>query len=169
MKTEFSSLADISKINVMENYRPRIVWLLIGLQIFLSLGAIFGGGAFILSPDGSLIHMPISHLENSPFSDFLVPGIFLFTFLGIYPLAVAYSLWEKPTWRWPNLINPFKQVHWSWAASLAAGVIVIIWIAVEMVWVPIGFVHILYFILGALLLILTLLPIVRRYYTRTEG
>jgi hypothetical protein len=169
MKTAFSSPADISKINVMENHRPRIVWLLIGLQVFLSLGALFGGGAFILSPDGSLIHMPISHLEKSPFSDFLIPGLFLFTFLGIYPLVVAYCLWKKPTWRWPNLINPFKQIHWSWAASLVAGVIVLIWITVETLWVPFGLVHIFYLVFGAVILGITLLPDVHTHYTITPN
>jgi hypothetical protein len=67
-------------------------WLLILLQVLLAVGAIFGGGAFLLAPDGHLIQMPLSHLKNSPFSDFLIPGLFLFTFLGIFPLAVAYSL-----------------------------------------------------------------------------
>ena len=146
--------------------RPFMIWLLISLQVLLSIGALLGGGAFILAPDGHLIHMPIGHLAKSPFSDFLIPGLFLFTFLGIYPLAVAYGLWKIPTWHWLDILNPFKQMHWSWVASLAAGVIVIIWIAVEMLWVPFGFVHILYLIWGALLLILTFLPIVRKFYNR---
>jgi hypothetical protein len=149
--------------------RPLVGWILIWLLFLLSLGAIFGGGAFLLAPDGHLIQMPISHLKNSPFTDFLIPGMFLFTFLGIYPLAVAYGLWKLPGWRWPDLLNPFKQFHWSWAASLAAGVIVMLWIFVEMLWVPFGVVHILYLIWGVLLLILTLLPIVRKFYTRSAG
>ena len=145
------------------NSRPIMVRFLIVLHLLLALGALFGGGAFLLAPDGHLIQMPVSHLEKSPFPDFLIPGAFLFTFLGVYPLAVAYSLWIQPAWRWPNSINPFKQFHWSWAGSLAAGVIVIIWITVEVVWVPFGFVHMLYFAWGVMLLMLTLLPSVRRY------
>ena len=112
--------------------------------------------------------MPQSHLKDSPFHDFLIPGLFLFTFLGIYPLAVAYSLWKMPGWRWPDMLNPFKQIHWSWAASLAAGVIVIIWITVEILWVPFGLVHILFYAWGVTLLFLTLLPDVRRYYTSQQ-
>jgi hypothetical protein len=151
------------------NSRPAIVWLLILLQVLLAIGALIGGGAFLLVPDGHLIKMPINHLANSPFTDFFIPGLFLFTFLGIYPLVVAYSLWKIPAWRWPDSLNPFKQIHWSWAASLAAGVIVLIWITVEILWVPFGFVHILYLGWGVLLLFLTLLSIVRRYYTHFAG
>ncbi len=146
--------------------RPLSGWILIALHFLLSVGALFGGGAFILGPDGHLIQMPISHLDKSPFSDFIIPGLILFTLLGVYPLVVAYSLWKKPGWRWPDLINPFQQIHWSWAASLATGVIVLIWIAVEVLWVPFGIVHVLFFLWGAAILILTLLPEVRKFYTR---
>jgi len=155
------------KINL--DSRPSVIWLLILLHVLLALGALLGGGAFILSPDGHLIQMPISHLKNSPFSDFLLPGIFLFIFLGIYPLAVSYSLWRRPAWHWPDFINPFKRIHWSWAASLAAGVIVLIWIMVEVLWVPFGFVHVLYLGWGVALLILTLLPTVRKYCIRNPS
>lgn len=151
------------------NSRPFIVWLLILLQVLLGLGALAGGGAFILAPDGSLLQMPISFLDTSPFPDFLIPGLILFTFVGIYPLAVAYSLWKLPAWHWPDALNPFKQIHWSWAASLAAGVIVMLWIAVELVWVPYGLIHLIYIGWGLLLLALTLLPSVRRYFSTNSG
>jgi len=146
------------------NSRPFTVWILIILQVLLGVGALAGGGVFLLAPDGHLIHMPVSILKSSPFSDFLIPGMILFAFVGIFPMAVAYSLLKRPTWRWPNIINPFKQTHWSWASSLAAGVIVIIWIIVEIQFIPVGFLHILYLGWGVLLLLITLLPNVRRYY-----
>jgi hypothetical protein len=152
-------------MNNKSNSKPFTVWLLIVLQILLALGALFGGGAFLLAPDGHLIQMPRSHLENSPFSDFLIPGLLLFTFVGIYPLAVAYGLWRQPSWRWLNALNPFKQTHWSWIASLAAGAIVIIWITVQIQWIPFGFVHILYLSWGFVLMLITWLPNVRKYYT----
>ena len=146
--------------------RPMVANTLIVLLVLLAAGAFFGGGAFILAPDGHLIQMPISHLKNSPFASFLIPGALLFTFLGIYPTAVAYSLWKRPDWRWPDLINPFKGFHWGWAATLAAGVIVIVWISVEMVWVPFGIVHLIYLGWGTVLLVLALNPEVRRYCDR---
>jgi len=83
---------------------------LIFLQVFLGLQGLFGGGAFLLAPDGHLIQMPFSHLKNIPFSDFFIPGLLLFTFLGVYPIAIAYSLWKQPAWRWPDIIDPFKEL-----------------------------------------------------------
>jgi hypothetical protein len=144
--------------------RPFTVSLLIFLQIFLGLQGLLGGCAFLLAPDGHLIQMPFSHLKNTPFSDFLIPGLLLFTFLGMYPIAVAYSLWKQPAWRWPDVLNPFKQIHWSWAGSLAAGVIAMIWIIVQIQWIPVGFLHIFIFGWGVLILLVTVLPNVRRHY-----
>lgn len=148
------------------NSRHFTVWILILLQVILGLGALGGGGALMLAPDGHLIQMPLSILKNTPFSDFLIPGVLLFTFLGIYPITVAYSLWSRPTWRWPDILNPFKRTHWSWAGSLASGVILIIWITVQILLMQVGFLHLLYFSWGVLLLLITLLPNVRQYYKR---
>ena len=146
--------------------RPFAVSVLIFLQVFLGLQGLFGGGAFLLAPDGHLLQMPFSHLKNTPFPDFLIPGFLLFLFLGVYPMAVAYCLWKQPSWHWPNFLNPFKQTHWSWAGSLAAGVIALVWIIVQIQWIPVGFLHIFILVWGILILIFTLTPSVRQYYKR---
>jgi hypothetical protein len=143
--------------------RPFAVWALIILQILLGLGALAGGAVLILAPDGSILHMPVSIMQNSPFHSFLLPGLILFTFVGIFPCAVAYSLLKLPGWKWPNAINPFKQFHWSWAASLAAGIIATIWITVEVMFMAIAAIHIVYWCWGWLIVLLTLLPGVRNY------
>jgi hypothetical protein len=50
----------------------------ISLLAFLGIGAIGGGGALIISPSGKLLGgIPLSLLKNSPFNDFLIPGIIL--------------------------------------------------------------------------------------------
>lgn len=88
--------------------RSRLVWLLISLQFLLSLGAAVSGALLILGPDGHFMQMPLYLLRTTPFATFLLPGILLFTFVGIYPLAVAYSLFARPAWSWPDVVNPFK-------------------------------------------------------------
>jgi hypothetical protein len=149
------------------NQHPKEVWLLIVLQILLGLGALAGGAALMAAPDGSILQMPLSMLENSPFSSYLIPGAILFTLLGVYPLAVAYSLWRRPSWRWPDALNPAKHMHWSWAASLAAGVILVVWITVQVLLIrSVAFLHVLYFAWGWALILLTLTPKVRQHYTR---
>lgn len=146
--------------------RPFAVSALIFIQIFLGLNGLLGGGAFLLAPDGHILQMPFSHLKNTPFRDFLVPGLLLFVFLGLYPMAVAYGLWKQPGWSWPDALNPFKRIHWSWAGSLAAGVIAIIWIIVQIQWIPVGFLHVFILGWGILILVVTLMRSVRQYYVR---
>jgi len=148
----------------MHYSRPISVWILIFLQAFLGLNAAVAGASFIIAPDGHLIQMPLSNLGNSPFSDFLFPGVLLFLFIGVYPLVVACCLWKRPAWQWPDMLNPFKQFHWSWAGSLAAGVALIVWIIVQIQWIQVGALHIICLVWGVLILVITFLPSVRRYY-----
>ena len=149
------------------NSRSFTLRLLILLQFLLGFGASVSGGLLVLAPNGSLIQMPLSMLRYSPFSNFLIPGMILFILLGVYPLAVAYSLWRKPAWSWPEAINPFKHLHWCWAASLASGVILLIWITTQVLMLQsIAFLHILYFTWGWALILLTLTPKVRQHAMR---
>ncbi|MFS8082314.1 MAG: hypothetical protein ACMG51_02590 [Ginsengibacter sp.] len=69
--------------------------LLIAFLAFLGLGAIGGGGVFIISPSGKLMGMPLSMLNNSPFNNFLIPGIILFSFLGLVPILLIIALIKK--------------------------------------------------------------------------
>lgn len=61
-------------------------------------------------------------------------------------------------------LNPFRRMHWSWAASLAAGVILLIWITIQVLMLrSVVGLHVLYFAWGWALIGLTLAPAVRRY------
>lgn len=71
-------------------------FLLVLLLLFLSIGAFYGGIQFILKPDGSGFGMSEALLQDSLFSDFLVPGIILFFTFGIIPFYVAFALIKKP-------------------------------------------------------------------------
>jgi menaquinone-dependent protoporphyrinogen oxidase len=56
--------------------------LLAALSLLAGLTAIWGGAELVLSPDGSLMRLPLSLLEHSPFHDFRVPGLLLAIFVG---------------------------------------------------------------------------------------
>ena len=149
--------------------RPLAAQVLIALHLLLGLSALIPGAMFMLAPDGHLVQMPMSNLRESPFRDYFIPGMLLFLFVGVFPVGVAYGLWRMPAWDWPDLINPFKQEHWSWAGSLAAGVILIAWITVQVFLIKaVAFLHYLYWGYGALLTLLTLLPNVKRYHQRGQ-
>lgn len=145
--------------------RPILAWVVIILLLFLGIGGIISGAMLFAAPNGRLLGMSTDLLEGSPFSNYLVPGIILFLFVGVFQLFTGYGLLRRPAWKLPNLINPFKNYRWTWTASWAAGVIMLIWIIVETA--LLGYVSILQpiiFVWGFVLIILTLLPPVRRYY-----
>jgi hypothetical protein len=96
-----------------------IARLAVVLETFLGLGAMAGGAPLILAPDGHLLGMTTRLLAGSPFHSYLVPGIVLFTLIGVCPmLAAAITL---------------RGLAIAPQAAVAVGVTLIGWIAVEMV------------------------------------
>src|SRR6056297_1302168 len=55
----------------------------IALQVFNGLSALAGGYGLMNDPTGKALQMDRSILANSPFDDFLVPGLVLFIINGI--------------------------------------------------------------------------------------
>jgi hypothetical protein len=98
---------------------PGIARLAVALEIFLGIGALFGGGVFLLAPDGHLLGMTTKTLAGSPFQSYLVPGILLFLFVGVAPLLAAAITVRR------QAIAPF--------AAVAVGLTLMGWISVEMV------------------------------------
>ncbi len=144
--------------------RPLYSWVLIILVFALSIAAIISGAMLFLVPDGSLLAMEADVLADSPFNSYLIPGIILFLFIGVFPLIVGLGL-VNTSWRWLKRINPFRGHYWAWTGALTTGVILLVWIIVETV--LIGYVSVLQPVMGfwgALILCLALLPPVRRYY-----
>jgi hypothetical protein len=145
--------------------RPAILWILIVLLLFMGAGALISGAMLFLSLDGAMMGMTADLLEGSPFGSYLVPGIILFTFVGVFSVFAGYSLLRKPDWHWPDLFNPSKSCHWAWTTAWAEGVIMLIWIGVEtMLLGYISFLQPLIVGWGIVTIGLTLLPPVRRYY-----
>jgi len=140
---------------------------LIFLLGLLGFGAIGGGGVLIISPSGELIGMPLSIIQNSPFINFLIPGIILFTVLGILPVVLMYALIKKPKWQLPEFFNVFKDMYWAWSYCVYTGFALIIWIQTEMtVMKTVHWLQSLYMGIAILLLLVTLLPQVRLMYKK---
>ncbi len=144
--------------------RPFEIYMLSFLLLFLSAGAIYGGGSLILSPDGKLLKMDSKWLDLIPFPDYRIPGIILFTLLGIFPLLSLFGLFYQKAIPLFNSINIYREKHWGWTFSLYSGIISMIWIVVQQIMAE-------YFILqsiiagnGILIVILCLLPGVQKYY-----
>jgi hypothetical protein len=97
--------------------RSRLARAAIGLEVFLGLGALGGGLVLVVAPRGEIMPLPVSALAGSPFDTYLVPGLILFSVLGLGPLVAARLAWSR------NPLAPF--------AAVATGIALLIWVAVE--------------------------------------
>jgi hypothetical protein len=115
-----------------------------------------------LDPTGGLMQMPLEMLQGTPFPNFLIPGLILGIVLGLGAFFVLACLFILPKWAWAQRLNPFKGQHWTWAASAAFGLALMIWITVQVLMIGLGaFIQVLYFGVGLAILLLTLTRPVR--------
>ncbi len=64
----------------------------IAALIFLGITSLIGAAPLIVDSSGTMLRMPLSLLEHSPFRSFLIPGIILLTancLLSFWVLALA--------------------------------------------------------------------------------
>ncbi len=140
---------------------------LVGLLYFLGLGALGGGGVLIVSPSGKLMGMPLSMLQHSPFSSFLLPGSILFLVLGLVPCLVGYALLKKPISPLAERFNIFSDMHWSWTYCLYCAFTLIFWLQIEMMFLQaVVWLHSFYMFFAVVLIIYSLLPRVRNSYRK---
>jgi hypothetical protein len=140
---------------------------LVALLAFLGLGAIGGGGVLIISPNGSFIGMPLSILKHSPFSNFLLPGIILFSVLGVVPMLLIAALLKKPQSRFAERFNFCSDMHCSWTFIIYTAFILIFWIQIEMVLLAtVSPLHTFYMLLAVVIIFVALLPQVRKIYKK---
>jgi hypothetical protein len=141
--------------------------LLVFLLALLGLGAIFGGGVLIISPSGKLFGMPLSMLDNSPFNNFLIPGIILFTVLGLVPIGLVFALIKKSQNKFAERFNFYTDMHWAWTYCIYIAFALIIWIQVEMTFLrAVHWSHTLYMFFAIAILFVALLPQVRGQYKK---
>lgn len=114
------------------------------ILIFNGVSACFGGWMLITSPDGSSLGMTVSLLAHSPFSDFLIPGIVLFSSIGLFSLVSAYLIFRNVT-RYSFL-------------SILMGLILIGWIVVQAIMIQtVNYLHVTFVAAGLLLVVSGLL------------
>jgi hypothetical protein len=116
--------------------RPGFVWLGIGLQVFIALAAIPVGLAMIADANGSPLGIPHDWIAGTPFGSFLLPGVFLLLMNGAGQL-IAAGLAAYRHWLSPWLMG-------------ALGVGLMVWIAVQVVWIPLSFLQPFCFVVGTL-------------------
>lgn len=141
---------------------PLPVYLLLLLHLLLCTGALYGGWSLMFDPNA--LGLNPAWLEKTPFKSYQIPGLILFIFNGIFPLLIIAGLWKRPDWQWANVLNIYRDRHWAWTYSLFSGIILIIWITVQITMVPFFWLQPAFLTVGILLLVLTLWPSTMRFY-----
>ena len=96
----------------------------------------------ISDPGGQAFNLPMSLLENSPFNDFIIPGILL-TIIGAINLFAVFF----------NMQRQFNRYNWS----MAGGVLVSGWIVIQMILVQdFYWLHFVLLLAGILIMLISL-------------
>jgi len=120
-----------------------IVYALAVLQIFVGITAILGGFGLVSDPSGAKMDVPLSLLKNSPFTNYLIPGLVLLIVIGIGNVLAG--------------IVTFLRHRHAGKIAVFSGAFLAIYIIIEVGFIGIlNFSQPLYFILGAVELILGL-------------
>lgn len=113
--------------------------LIVSLCLVVGITAVGGGATLMASPDGSAMHMPLSQLEHSPFSDFMVPGLILFSIVGLGNLVSAWLY--------------IRRFAFAPMVSVVTGLGLTIWILVQMIMLrSVHWLHVGYLVVGVLVI-----------------
>lgn len=114
------------------------------LLLITTISAIFGGGAMLIDPSGTNQGLPIETLKNTPFENFLIPGLVLFVIFGLGGLITTIIVMKKIKG------YPFLTISMGFALS--------IFISIEILMLKdVHFLQIIFAIIGISLVILGIL------------
>ena len=83
------------------------------VQLLFGISATWCGAALMMTPDGSVLQLPLSVLTNAPFTDFFWPGLILFAVLGLgHACAFVLSVRRSPLAPWAALAGGFAAIIW---------------------------------------------------------
>lgn len=110
------------------------------LLLFNAIGALYGGWSLITHPDGSDLQLSLDLLEQTPFDNYLIPGIILFVGNGLCSLAVF-------------VVMMLNIKVYSWLVMLQ-GVVLTGWIIIQMILIQtVYFLHVILGSVGLLLIV----------------
>jgi len=142
--------------------RPAGIVALAALLGLLTIGALQGGIAMVISPTEPL-GMTVEYLDKAPVDDYFLPGLFL---LGIAAVSITTIAGLILGWRWSWASRTESRIgyRWPWLGAVSIGGILLVFEIVELFMVPFHPVMHPLLITGSLvILIMSLTPSARRY------
>jgi hypothetical protein len=146
-------------------YQKLLIYLLIVLIAFVGISACFSGPLLIIDPSGKLIQFSEGTLDNTPFPNFLIPGIILTVVIGLYPILV--TIWLL----FPKVLNisVAGTLQPRWYAAMSVGIAIMIFIIVQIIFIPERmFLQDVYLIIGLLICTVCLSPAIMKYYSNEK-
>lgn len=152
-----------SEIAHTETRRPGTVKATISLLFFLGVTAFGGGTAMVLGLGNENTMLPNEWLADIPLIDsWVFPGLVLALGFGLGALVVGYGMTRRPRWTWIEPLEAATDRYWPWFATLVLGVGHVLWIALQLVFLPgMSWFHLLYGAIGLSLVALPLTPSMR--------
>jgi len=121
-------------MGIIKSKRNRLATGLGILQFFIGIGAVPAGISLVFDPSGRGLGMPLEVLANSPFSDFRIPGVFLLLVNGIGSLLGG--------------VASFRRHRLAGEIAAGLGTFLVLWIAAQVWWMGVHWLHMLYFVAG---------------------
>jgi hypothetical protein len=139
-----------------------------GVLAFLGVSALGGGIALSL---GGAAAPPREWLADVPLvNDWLLPGLVLSVGFGLGSLVTLYGVWRRPAWPWLRFVERAIGHHWSYGATVLLGLGQVLWIGLEVIYLPeLSALQIIYGGVGAALIALPALTSVRSYLCVQKG
>ena len=117
-------------------HRPAALWPLIGLLGLLSVSGFYGGLSFVTDTTGAGLQAKLSWLEDTPVSDFLLPGLFLLGVFGIGAALLIVGLIWRPSPGPLRRLDAAWGHHWAWVGTIVFGSVLVLWIVYELLVMP---------------------------------
>lgn len=149
---------------VVDHRRPIPVWVTAILLFFLGVTAVVGGVALVTGVIEAM-SPPIEWLQPIPLIDsWVVPGLVLGIGFGVGSLVTGFGVMTRPGWPWVEWVEARTRHHWSWLATILVGVAHVLWIGLELVFLPeLSILQVVYGPLGLALVVLPLTASVSSY------
>ncbi len=111
------------------------------LVSFIAITAVLSGLLMISDPGGGILNLPVRLLENTPFKNYMLPGILLTTLVGgVNLIAIFFNMQRHPS-------------RYNWA--MAGGFMICVWILVQLLLIQAAhWLHFIYFGIGLLIMLI---------------
>lgn len=116
------------------SHRPLTLWILLAVLLIIGSSAFYESWSILTSEAASDLMASHSLLSDVPVPDFFIPEMSLLILLGIVSFLIMSALYTHSSVGWLEWINPNERIHWSWAATLALSLVIIIWVSIKPLW-----------------------------------